>query len=414
MDHNWSQNIDFSPATFKRPSSIAELQRTVADAANVRTVGAGHSFNDIVATDGTIISLADLPRRFSVADDRTSVTVDGGIRYGELGPLLDEEGLALPNMASLPFFTVAGACATATHGSGDGNQGLAAAIRGLELVTASGDLISRNSQDHPDDMAAMSIGLGAFGVITAITLAVDPRFDMAQAVDVDVPLAATIDRLDEIMASAYSVSLFTDWRDDTIAHVWRKYRLGDGADPDRHDLNLGGTAVTSQITDYHTNQVMEPGPWHERLPHVLMSRPDRPAVQLQSEYFVARRHGQAAIKAMVEHADTMAPAMQTGVLAEVRTVAADNAWMSPFVEDTLAIHISWDADPALVEPVLPVIEEALTPFEPRPHWGKLHSMPADRLRPLYANFDRWSAAVSAIDPDGVFRNRYLDELLGDT
>ncbi len=413
MEHNWSKKVDFTSATLVEPTSVAEIQRTVSEATAIRTVGAGHSFNEIVATGGTLLSLAAMPRRFEIGADRRSVTVDAAMRYGELGPLLDERGLALANMASLPFFTVSGACATATHGSGDGNQGLAAAIRGLELVTADGDVITRNIDDHPDDLAAMSVGLGAFGVITAVTLAVEPRFDMAQAVDIGVPLSATVDRLDEVMADAYSVSLFTDWQDDTIGHVWRKYRLDHDPEPQRDRLGLGGAKLDRPLTAYHTDQVMKPGPWFERLPHVLMSRPDRPEIQLQSEYFVARRHGPAAVTAMIEHADTMAPAMQTGVLAEIRTVAADHAWLSPFAEDTLAIHISWDPDPALVEPVLPVIEDALAPFEPRPHWGKLHSMPSTQLRERYKNFGRWASAVATYDPSGVFRNGYLDDLLTD-
>jgi xylitol oxidase len=412
MDHNWSGNVDLSAATFHQPRTVAEAQRIVAASGAVRAVGAGHTFNQLVVTGGDLISLEHLPRRVEVAADRTTVTVDAGIRYGELAPALDAEGLALANMASLPFFTVVGACATGTHGSGDTNRGLAAAVRGLELITASGDLGIVDDGDDPDTVAAMAVGLGAFGLVTSLTLAVEPRYEMAQTIDVDVPLGATIDRLDEVMASAYSVSLFTNWLGDSIHSLWRKYRLDELQAPRPEVLELGGTSATAPLVDYHTAAAMAPGPWYERLPHVRWDRPDAPRPQLQSEWFVARRHGPDALRAMVALGPRVAPAMTGGVLAEIRSVAADDPWLSPFAEDTLALHFSWASDPGLCAPVIPLIEEALTPFEPRPHWGKLYTMAAEDIRSRYPRFDDWARLVAAYDPTGTFANDHVRALLG--
>ena len=243
------------------------------------------------------MSLAALPRVVELDPQARTVTVDGGIRYGELATRLHENGWALANLASLPHISVAGACATATHGSGVGNGNLATAVQAIELVTASGDLVDVSRDDDPELMDAVTVGLGAFGVVTRLTLAVEPTFAVSQRVYEHLPMQTAIDRLDEIMADGYSVSLFTSWRPDEIEQLWRKQRVADDNDDD-DDASSPRYGAMPALRDLHpiaelpaepcTEQLGVAGPWHERLPHFKMGFTPSSGEELQSELFVER------------------------------------------------------------------------------------------------------------------------------
>ncbi len=412
---NWSGNIEFSAAELHEPATVEELQQIVSRARRLRVVGAGHSFNDIVDTDGTLVSLRRLNRVVAIDRDASTVLFEGGILHYELTDHLHRAGFALHNLPSMPHFNVVGACATGTHGSGDTNRCLAAAIRGMEIVTAGGDLVEVPAADLP----ATAIGLGAFGVVARMTLEIESTFYVAQERHVDVPVANAIDNLDEIMGSAYSVSYFTDWQHDRLHEVWRKFRLDteNGPIPDTPDDYFGGTRAGDEIepgmveNDVNvTRQMLIPGPWHERLPHVRVRDPIQVTSQLQSEFFVARRHGQSALRAIAELGERLKPAIGEGIVAEVRTVAADDLWLSPFPHPSLALHFGWVPDWPSAEKALPLVEAALAPFEPRPHWGKLFTMPAETVRDCYPRFADFVARVAHYDPAGKFRNRYLEQL----
>ena len=209
VERNWAGNVAYGAARFDVPTSVADIQAIVAASSKLRAVGSRHSFNAIADTDGDLVSLAALPRVVELDPQARTVTVDGGIKYGELATRLHENGWALANLASLPHISVAGACATATHGSGVGNGNLATAVQAIEMVTASGELVDVSRDDDPDTMDAITVGLGAFGIVTRLTLAVEPTFAVAQRVFEHLPMQTAVDRLPEIMADGYSVSLFT-------------------------------------------------------------------------------------------------------------------------------------------------------------------------------------------------------------
>jgi hypothetical protein len=200
---NWAGNITFAARTLARPKSIAELQELVRAARKVRVLGSGHSFNAIADTDDTLISLRDLPRRIEIDIPAQTVTIDGGAMYAEVAPALHAAGSALANVASLPNISVAGAVATATHGSGDTNKNLSAAVSGLKLVTASGDIVALKRGDADFDGAV--VNLGALGVMAELTLDLVPSFDIRQTVYLDLPVKTVIEYLDALTSGAYSV-----------------------------------------------------------------------------------------------------------------------------------------------------------------------------------------------------------------
>ncbi|WP_430783076.1 D-arabinono-1,4-lactone oxidase [Actinoplanes sp. G11-F43] len=406
---NWAGNIEFGTTRLHRPGSVAELRETLAGTSRVRVLGSGHSFNRLADTDGDLISLAALPRAVEISPDRTTVRTDGGIRYGELAARLAAEGLALHNMASLPHISVAGAVATATHGSGVRHGNLATAVSGLEIVRADGSTAELTRADP--EFAGAVVHLGALGVVTALTLDVSEAFDLRQYVYENLPAGALDEHLDEILAAGYSVSLFTRWTGPGIDQVWLKRAeplTGDlfgatPADGPRHPVP-GMPALNCTV------QGGVPGPWHERLPHFRMEFTPSSGEELQSEWHVPRPAGRAAIEAVAGLRERVAAVLQ---VCEIRTIAADGLWLSPHHErDSLALHFTWIADTAAVLPVVADLEAALAPLGARPHWGKVFTTDPSDLRAAYPRFGDFAALAGRFDPDGKFRNPWLESLLG--
>ncbi|MBB2948009.1 xylitol oxidase [Actinoplanes lutulentus] len=407
---NWAGNIVFSTEQVHRPKTIAEVQETVAAADSLRVLGSGHSFNRLADTDGALLSLAGLPRTVEIGSDRTSVRVDGGLRYGDLAAPLAAAGLAVHNMASLPHISVAGAVTTATHGSGVRNGNLATAVAGLEIVRADGELVTLTRADT--DLAGAVVGLGALGVVTALTLDVQPAFELRQYVYENLPAAAVRDALAEILADGYSVSLFTRWTGATIDQVWLK-RRDEMPAGDFHGATLAGGPrhpVPGMPAENCTEQGGVPGPWHARLPHFRMEFTPSSGEELQSEWHVPREHALAAIEAVGALRERVAVVLQ---VCEMRTIAADELWLSPnHQRDSLALHFTWIADTEAVLPVVADLEQALAPFAARPHWGKVFTTPLGDLRSAYPRFADFAELAGRFDPDGKFRNPWLDALLG--
>ncbi|WP_229073080.1 D-arabinono-1,4-lactone oxidase [Actinoplanes sp. DH11] len=407
---NWAGNVAFSTERVHRPKTIAEVQEVVAAGERLRVLGSGHSFNRIADTDGALISLAGMARTAEIGPDRTSVRVDGGIRYGELAALLEPAGLAVHNLASLPHISVAGAVATATHGSGVRNGNLATAVSGLEIVRPDGELVTLTRDDA--DLAGAVVGLGALGVVTALTLDVVPAFELRQYVYDDLSAAALRESLDEILAAGYSVSLFTRWTGSGIDNVWLKRHdpmpAGDfhgatPADGPRHPI-LG------MPTRNCTEQGGVPGPWAARLPHFRMEFTPSSGEELQSDWHVPREYALDAIEAVNDLRERVAAVLQ---VCEIRTVAADELWLSPnYRRDSLALHFTWIADTDAVLPVVADLEKALAPMAARPHWGKIFTTAPDELRSLYPRFADFAGLAHRFDPTGKFRNPWLDNLLG--
>jgi xylitol oxidase len=396
---NWAGTHTYRAARLHQPGSVEELREIVAHAPRVRVLGSRHSFTDIADSD-ELVGLEALPANVIVDGGRVSFAA--GLRYGELAEALQHEALALHNLASLPHISVAGAVATATHGSGDANGNLATAVAELELVTSDGELVHAARGD--EDFDGMVVGLGALGAVTRIVLDAEPTYEVAQRVFEGLAWEELYEHFDAITGCGYSVSVFTRWR-EVADQVWVKSRTDPpeelfGARPatvERHPI-LGLDPVNC------TAQLGVPGPWFDRLPHFRMGFTPSAGEELQSEYHVARSDAVGAIEAVRGLAEILRPVLQ---VCEIRTIAADALWMSPQYErDSVAIHFTWEREPDAVRRVLEQVEAALEPFEPRPHWGKLF------LRaPSYPRTADFARLAARLDPRGAFRNEWTERFL---
>ncbi|AVT33599.1 MULTISPECIES: D-arabinono-1,4-lactone oxidase [unclassified Plantactinospora] len=407
---NWAGNVDFRARRLHRPTSLAELRSLVAGSDRIRALGTAHSFNRIADTTGDLVSVAGLPPVLEIDRAAGTVTVSAALRYGDLVGELDRAGLALHNLGSLPHISVAGACATGTHGSGPGNGNLATAVAALELVTADGELLTLRRGD--DDFLGAVVGLGALGVVTRLTLDLVPAFEIAQYVYDDLPREQLDAHSAEILGGGYSVSLFTDWTGPRINQVWVKRRTdvdGGAAEPHWYGGTLAAEPrhpVPGMSAVHCTEQLGVPGPWHARLPHFRLEFTPSSGEELQSEYFVPREHLGAAMAALDGIADRIAAVLQ---ISEIRTIAADELWLSPsHRRDSAALHFTWVKETEAVLPVLAAVEERLAPYAPRPHWGKLFGTPPEQLRDRYDRYADFAKLIRRYDPSGKFRNEMLD------
>ena len=406
VERNWSENVTYSQAALLRPSTVEELQEIVAVATKVKALGTRHSFTDAADTpDGALISLAGLDDTVHVDHETMTANVPGGASYGVVARQLHEAGVALSNMGSLPHISVAGATATGTHGSGDTQRVLAEAIQAIELVGPGGEL--RRIERGDADFAATAVGIGAFGLITRLTLFVEPTYDMRQDLYRDLDWEQVLGGFDELMASSESVNFQGRFAHPTAAVVIRKSRTLDDApetlmDGWRDDAD-------PEAGPKHTPRGGVPGPWHRRLPHFHLEHP--PSVggdELQSDYMVARGDAPAAIRALRD----MGEAIDAHLWGfEIRSVAGDDFWMSPaFDRDSVSIGFTWKKHVAEVTALLPEVEAALAPFTPRPHWGKLFTQGPDVLVDTLPRYRDFFDLVEARDPGRVFANPFLDRL----
>ena len=410
---NWAGNIVYRAARVAWPRSVSEARELVGESGQVRAVGTGHSFNRIADTPGVLISLADLPPVIDVGPG-ASVTVAGGVRYGELSEQLNAAGYALPTMASLPHLSVAGAVATATHGSGDAQGNMATVVSGLELITADGGVRTVRRDTGGEEFRGCVVGLGSLGLVTALSLDLVPAFTVRQYVYEGLPAAMLQSHFDEIFGSAYSVSVFTNWRGDRHSQLWLKVREGerDGWQPALRWMDA--TLADRQLhpipggdPGHATQQLGVPGPWHERLPHFRAEFTPSSGAELQSEYLVPRQVAAGAFDALASLGALMAPVLQ---IAEIRTVAPDDLWLSPsFQRDTVALHFTWIRDIAAVTPVIAAMEHLLTPLGARPHWAKVFGMPPHVVRALYPRSGDFQDLLGRYDPAGKFRNGFIDK-----
>lgn len=411
-EKNWAGNYEYRAASVARPRSVDELRDLVLGAPEVRALGTRHSFNDLADTPGLLISTGDLPGDIRIDEAARTVTVGGGVRYGDLAQALQEAGWALHNLASLPHISVAGAIATATHGSGDRNGNLATAVSGLRILDGTGELVDLRRGDEGFDGAV--VGLGALGVVTEVTLDIRPTYDARQRLFGGVPWDAVLGRLDEVTSAAYSVSLFTTWDEDTVSLAWLKEL--DGVEPLVGDDFFGAPALTeprhmipTMDVRNTTEQLGVVGPWSERLAHFRFAFTPSNGEEIQSEYLVPRARSVEAIEAVRRLAPVVAPLLQ---ISEIRTVAADELWLSSaYGTDVVGIHFTWLRDQEGVEAVLPRLEAELLPLGARPHWGKLF-LDRDRLVPaLYPRLADFASLAARFDPAARFRNPYLTRLL---
>lgn len=416
QEKNWAGNITYTAEAWQEPQSTEDVQAIVRNSRVVKAIGSRHSFNTIADCDDTIISLHKMNQVIQLDTENHTVTVQGAMKYGDLSVYLHDNGYALPNLASLPHISVVGAIMTGTHGSGETCGNLSTSVCALEMVTGAGDVVRVSRAEHGDKFDGMVVSIGALGIITQITLDIVPTFDARQDIYLDVPLAQVYANFDAIEASAYSVSLFTRWENDVIMQAWVKskadteFTLG--------DTFYGGVRATHQcspvgdeLREHCTQQLGEVGAWHERLPHFRMEFTPSHGEEIQAEYFIPREHAVEAIQAINTLGDVITPLLY---VSEIRTMTGDNLWLSPaYGRETVALHFTWKPMWEEIQQVLPQIEAVLEPFEVRPHWGKVYTMPADTIISRYERFDDFLALVKEYDPHGKFQNDFLKAYLSD-
>jgi xylitol oxidase len=410
---NWAGNLDYSTDRLYSATSLEQVQAYVKKENKLKVLGTRHCFNNIADSKDGFISLKPMNEVISIDPAARKATVAAGITYGQLAPILDSKGFALHNLASLPHISVAGACTTATHGSGEKNGNLATAVSALEFVTASGDVMKLSREHDGETFRGAVVGLGALGVITSVTLDIQPTYLMRQYVYENLPLSAMKDHFDAIESSAYSVSLFTDWQKQRFREVWIKSRDGQGAAFHATPEFFGAKLATRNLhpisdlsAENCTEQMGVPGPWYERLPHFRMGFTPSAGKELQSEYFVPRQQAVEAILAVERLRDQVSPSL---LISEIRAIAADNLWMSPcYQQDCVTIHFTWKPDWPAVSKLLPIIEKELGPFNGRPHWGKLFTTSPETLKTIYKNIPQFIELSAKLDPHGKFRNDFLN------
>ena len=409
---NWAGNYEYHAKNLISPKTTEEVQAVVKSCATLKALGARHSFNGIADNPLNQISLKQMDS-MALDEKARTVTVGAGVTYGLLAPYIDGKGYALHNLASLPHISIVGACATGTHGSGNKNGNLSTAASSLELVTADGEVKTLSRQKDGERFRGAVVGLGGLGVITRITLDVQPTYQVGQAVYENLSMAQLEKHLEEIFASGYSVSLFTDWQNHRMTQVWIKRRWEPGTmqkwAPDFYGATLAMKKlhpITGHSAEACTEQGGVPGPWYERLPHFKMNFTPSSGAELQTEYFVPRDKGYEAILAVEELRDQITPHL---FVTELRTIDADDLWMSmAYKRPSMAIHFTWKPEWPAVKEILPQIEAKLAPFDTRPHWAKLFTVPQARLKQLYVKMPDYQALVGEYDPKGKFRNEFLN------
>lgn len=410
---NWAGNVDYGTEQLYSANSLDDVCGFVKKQSKLKVLGTRHCFNTIADSTTQFLSLKSLDRVVQLDEKGRTVTVEAGMSYGQLCPYLDSKGWALHNLASLPHISIAGACTTATHGSGDKNGNLATAVSGIEFVNAAGDVVNLTRSKDGDTFRGAVIGLGALGVITKVTLDVQPTFMMRQHVYENLPLRELKTHFDEIEKAGYSVSLFTDWQKQRINEVWIKSRTEPGQAVAAPSEFFGAQRATKNLhpiaelsAENCTEQMGVPAPWYERLPHFRMGFTPSAGKELQAEYFVSRQHAIEAILAVERLRDQVGPHL---LISEIRTIAADDLWMSPcYKQPSVTIHFTWKPDWPAVSKILPVIEKELAPFRPRPHWGKLFTIPPAELRSRYEKLPEFVELSRKYDSLGKFRNEFLN------
>jgi alditol oxidase len=409
---NWAGNVEFAAAAFHEPTSVEALQHLVAGSDRLRALGTGHSFNRIADTEGDLVSLRHLPSVLDIDTGARTVRVSGATRYGELGAALQASGLALPNTGSLPHISVAGACATGTHGSGRSNPILGRIVRGVTLVQGDGALVTVDRDSSGEDFEGYVLSLGRLGLVTELVLDVVPTFDIAQTVVTGVPDSDVVGHLEEILTSAYSVSVFTALMPDRN-RVWLKERAGG---PARETYWGGRPADTPQHpiegidAGFATAQLGIAGPWNERLPHFRLEFQPSAGEELQSEYLLPMPAAAAAWSALLAIRDAIVEPLLT---CEIRCIAGDSMWLSPTAgQDCVAFHFTWVQDMDRVLPVVQAVESALAPYDVRPHWGKVFATPAAELGLRYPRLPDFRRLVDRHDPGGKLGNQLVDGWLG--
>jgi alditol oxidase len=409
---NWSGTLRYHTDHVFQPEDTAAVVKDVTSTTHLRPLGTRHSFNAIADSTSAQISMLGLKTVAVNAAART-VRAGAGIRLGDLAIEIDKQGWALHNLPSLPHISLAGCTSTGTHGSGIQNGNISTAVREIEFIGADGKQHKLSREHDPATFPGAVVALGALGVITHLTVDVQPRFEVAQVIYENLSFDTLASHLSDIMGAAYSVSLFTHWQDNKADQVWLKYRVAQRTKPPMPPTFHGATLADKKLhpvsreTDATscTEQLGSIGPWYERLPHFELAFTPSVGHEIQTEYFVPLDKGYQAIRAVETLRDYITPHL---LVTELRTIAADDLWLSmAYQRPSLAIHFTWKPEEAAVQELLPQIEARLAPFDPRPHWAKVFTIPKDQLQRTYVRSADFRRLAQTYDPDGKFTNEFL-------
>ncbi|CAM5678669.1 L-gulonolactone oxidase [Streptomyces tanashiensis] len=426
---NWAGNEQAHPVRVLHPADTAEVAEAVKTAAGdghrVKAIGAGHSFSPVAVATGVQLRLDRMAGLRSVDRETGLVTVDAGMPLWRLNPLLAEHGLAMEILGDIDRQTVSGAISTGTHGSGTRFGGIATQVRALELVLADGSVVTCSPDVRPELFAAARVGLGALGVITAVTLRCVPLFAL-HAHDAAMPVAETLDRIHELADTNDHFEFF--WFPHSTTTLTRRFRRMPadvplkpiGAVSRRLDETVSGVGfeglnrlgtrfpgLVPPITRFAA-RAMSTREWSD-LSYRIFASP-RDVRFHEGEFAIPREHAVEALREIKRWIDTHDAKVSFPL--EVRFAAPDDVWLSTaYGRDScyIAFH-QYHRMP--YAPYFEACESILGTYGGRPHWGKMHELDAERLRPRYARFDEFTALRDTLDPTGLFANPYLDRVLG--
>ncbi|ANH93910.1 FAD-linked oxidoreductase [Streptomyces sp. SAT1] len=428
MWRNWGGNVRSRPAREVTPASVEELaaavRRAAEDGLPVKAVGTGHSFTAIAATDGLLVRPRLLTGIRGIDREATTVTVEAGTPLKRLNLALAREGLSLTNMGDIMEQTVSGAVSTGTHGTGRESASIAAQIKGLELVTADGSVLACSEKENPDVFAAARVGLGALGIITAITFAVEPVF-LLTAREEPMPLDRVLAEFDQLWAENEHFEFY--WFPHTGS-----------TNTKRNNRSAGPEAPVGPLAgwfedEFLSNGLFQVANWVGRaapaavpgiarlssralsartytdIPYKVFTSPRRVRF-VEMEYAVPRAalaDTLRELKAMVDRSG-----LRVSFPVEVRTAPADDITLSTASgRDSayVAVHM-FRGTP--YQRYFTEAERIFTAHEGRPHWGKIHTRDAEYLSGVYPRFGEFTALRDRLDPDRRFRNDHLRRVLG--
>ncbi|MFI9400767.1 D-arabinono-1,4-lactone oxidase [Nocardia sp. NPDC052316] len=423
---NWAGDQQCAPATIAAPRTtdeIAELLGRAGDAGQtVRVAGAGHSFTDAVLTDGVLLDLRNLNRVLDVDAASGRVRVEAGLTLNAASNALHEHGLAFPNLGDIDVQTVAGATATATHGTGGALQNLSAALHSIELMLADGSRVELNAETDPEGWRAARVSVGALGVVTAATLQLVPSF-VLEGVERPVPVEDILADLDAHIDTNDHFEFYM-FAHSPVAMTKRNNAVDLAEQPRGKAVDWFADMLMS---NYTFDALCKLGRWQPRLVPLIhrgaayagsyRRQVDRSYRVFASprlirftemEYAIPREHSAAAIREIKE----LSTRFDTPMPIEVRWVAPDDAFLSPATgRDTCYIAVHQYRGMAY-EPYFRACEAVFDKYNGRPHWGKRHFQTADTLRGRYPDWDRFAEVRRRFDPKGRFSNGYLDRVLG--
>ena len=427
---NWGRSVVAEPVRIAHPASVDEVVATVRDAAarglTVKAVGAGHSFTDIAATSGVLLSLDALSGILAVDAPARRVRVAAGTRLFDLGPLLAAHGLALQNMGDIDRQSIAGATSTGTHGTGIRFGGLAAQITAATLVTGSGEVLRVSETERPELLPAVRLGLGALGILVEVELQCVDAFVLRSA-DKPRPFDEVLDAWPELVAAADHFEFYW-WPHTDKAMTQTKTRLpADTAFATPNPVALWAEkrlleneALRAQQAVGHLLPAAVPalsrfatGVYGEGVRTGVSSEiyaSPRLVRFRESEYaipFDALPQALRDVRGLIER-----HGWRISFPVEVRAAAPDENWMSTAhgrPSAYIAVHRYYRDDPT---EYFGAFDALMRTYDGRPHWGKMHFRSADDLRPAYPRFDDFLRVRDELDPDRRFANRYLDRVLG--